>query len=387
MELQWLKAQREKTGSKSIYGMHGLDGKQMTAMQKTNTRKLKDLQVKRRSSVYFNDGNESSFDDNDNHDTNSPDIEPSTSTSAYEPIESSSSSLKDAGVQTEATFINRSSSTKSARGFLNISPAVECAIRFGVSPSATASIVNGTIAALIDAKYLDPSLQSLCVDAAKVDRAKIKIMGAADSMTLPEIKCLFIDGRNDDTLIMKRNTVTGRNHRGLIKEYHMTVTAEPAGQYITHFTPPPKTRRLKPARQAAIAFHSWMQTKGIDEHLECIGCDTTNEMSGHIGGVVTHTEALLGRRVFRSFCWLHINELPLRHLMVALDGETNSKDGWKGDIGKYTALFTCIYGYTNLNVFLSFYLIYYNFRQRTQVGGRSGETFQFPGHTTTRAPG
>ena len=35
-----------------------------------------------------------------------------------------------------------------------------------------------------------------------------------------------------------------------------------------------------------------------------------------------------------SLCSLHINELPLRHLMTALDGPTTSDKGWSGPIGK-----------------------------------------------------
>ena len=31
---------------------------------------------------------------------------------------------------------------------------------------------------------------------------------------------------------------------------------------------------------------------------------------------------------------LHTNELPLRHLIANLDGPTNSKNGFKGPIGK-----------------------------------------------------
>ena len=33
-------------------------------------------------------------------------------------------------------------------------------------------------------------------------------------------------------------------------------------------------------------------------------------------------------------CLLHTNELPLRHLIIELDGPTLSNNKWSGDIGK-----------------------------------------------------
>ena len=67
MELLWLKAQREKTSSKSRFGMHGLDSKVMAAMQKTDARRQKELRVKSSSPDDEMDGSDSSFDCDDAH--------------------------------------------------------------------------------------------------------------------------------------------------------------------------------------------------------------------------------------------------------------------------------------------------------------------------------
>jgi hypothetical protein len=76
-----------------------------------------------------------------------------------------------------------------------------------------------------------------------------------------------------------------------------------------------------------------LKENGIDRSLELIGSDTTNEMSGWKGGMLSHVEELLNRRLFRSFCMLHINELPFRHILELLDGPTTSKNGWSGTVG------------------------------------------------------
>jgi len=57
-------------------------------------------------------------------------------------------------------------------------------------------------------------------------------------------------------------------------------------------------------------------------------------MSGWKGGMLHCVEELLDKRLFRSFCWLHINELPFRHIVAKLYGPTSSDKGWCGTVGK-----------------------------------------------------
>src|SRR6218665_146772 len=118
------------------------------------------------------------------------------------------------------------------------------------------------------------------------------------------------------------------------KENHMTVTEEPRGRYLTHFTPEPKIRKAKPAKQCAVGLVDWLKDRGIDLSLKLIGSDTTKEMSGWKGGMLHCVEELLDKRLFRSFCWLHINDLPFRHIVAKLDGPTSSDKGWCSTVGK-----------------------------------------------------
>src|SRR6218665_506940 len=81
----------------------------------------------------------------------------------------------------------------------------------------------------------------------------------------------------------------------------MTVTEKRRGRYLTHFTPEPKTRKAKPAKQCAVGLVDWLKDRGIYLSLKLIGSDTTNEMSGWKGGMLHCVEELLDKRLFRSF--------------------------------------------------------------------------------------
>ena len=48
---------------------------------------------------------------------------------------------------------------------------------------------------------------------------------------------IFIDGRKDFTLVLERNKKTRRYHKRRVRENHFTVTSEPDGSYVYHFTP------------------------------------------------------------------------------------------------------------------------------------------------------
>ena len=152
------------------------------------------------------------------------------------------------------------------------------------------------------------------------------------------IRGFCVDGRKDDTLLHYKNEESGKVYHKIIKENHITVTEEPGGAYIHHYTPEPKTASLKPAMQAAVGLHSWLTDHAIDQDIEMVGSDTTNEMSGPDGGMITLLEGLLNRRVFRVFCLLHINELPWRHLIINLDGKTSSTDHWSGPVARMFSL-------------------------------------------------
>jgi hypothetical protein len=70
------------------------------------------------------------------------------------------------------------------------------------------------------------------------------------------------------------------------------------------------------------------------ETLEAIILDNTPTNTGHTGGLGAQLEKKLGRKLHMIGCALHMNELPLRHLMTTLDGKAQSATQWTGPIGK-----------------------------------------------------
>ena len=83
-----------------------------------------------------------------------------------------------------------------------------------------------------------------------------------------------------------------------------------------------------------------MKKYGVDKTLQFIGGDSTNVNSGIWGGAFQHVEKLLGRPLNWLVCGLHLNELPLRHLIEQLDGPTKSDTGFSGPLGKALGMVT-----------------------------------------------
>src|SRR6218665_2074933 len=93
---------------------------------------------------------------------------------------------------------------------------------------------------------------------------------------------IIVDGRKDNTLILMHDETTGTFRKRTVKENHMTVTEEPRGRYLTHFTPKLKTRKAKPAKQCAVGLVDWLKDRGIDLSLKLIGSDTTKCLAGKV---------------------------------------------------------------------------------------------------------
>lgn len=271
-------------------------------------------------------------------------IQPSTSTVTFDDDNvGDDMEIDEANYEiVSASNINSATEDCLKRNYVDISNAAVASVRFGVSSHATAAIINGFMADLVKAGHIGEDKKHLICDAKKVLRAKDRVMkrsAAEENSSGAECKItgIFVDSRKDNTLILQHDNTTGTVRKRIIKESHMAVTEEPKGRYLTHYTPQLKNTTEKPAKQSAIVLFHWLKDRGIDRNLELIGSDTTNDMSGWKGGMLHFIEEFLNRRLFRSFCWLHINELPLRHIVEKLDGPTSSGKGWSGTVGKLLA--------------------------------------------------
>lgn len=72
---------------------------------------------------------------------------------------------------------------------------------------------------------------------------------------------------------------------------------------------------------------------GATDTITAIGCDSTNTNTGYKSGVIRQLEIAFGHPVNWFICMLHVNELPLRHLFLHLDGRTSGASSFTGPIG------------------------------------------------------
>ena len=123
------------------------------------------------------------------------------------------------------------------------------------------------------------------------------------------------------------------------------------GKYLTHFTKPEKKDEEPeekqwddeellanldklPAEKVADLIVEWLKNYDVDKTLAKIGGDSTNSNTGWKGGIITWIEKKIGRKLHWIICQVHTNELGLRELIKKTDGDTDSKTGFKGPLGK-----------------------------------------------------
>ena len=149
-----------------------------------------------------------------------------------------------------------------------------------------------------------------------------------------DIKCILFDGRKNWTNVLEKDEETGKYYQSRVKLEHIVVVSEPGGEYLFHFVPPEAMKEEKPAKQVANKIVGWVVDKEAEETLDSIGGDSTNSNTGCEGGSFTYIEKMLGKKKIWLVCFLHTNELPLRHLIQELDGKTTSDHTFSGPIGK-----------------------------------------------------
>ena len=98
--------------------------------------------------------------------------------------------------------------------------------------------------------------------------------------------------------------------------------------YLDHFTP-------KSGKGIDIAHGLFKQIQGteLEKNLVLVKADGTNVNTGHLLGSIRCLEMFLGRPLQWDICLLHLNELPLRHVFMNLDGTTKGPDKFAGPIG------------------------------------------------------
>lgn len=105
-------------------------------------------------------------------------------------------------------------------------------------------------------------------------------------------------------------------HRTTVVEEHYVLVSEPNITYFGHTTSDSGS-----AANIKSSIINYLNDKSVDlNQLSVVGCDGTVVNTGLKGGIIRLLETELKRPLQWFICQIHANELPLRHLMVQLDG-------------------------------------------------------------------
>ena len=79
-----------------------------------------------------------------------------------------------------------------------------------------------------------------------------------------KVKGIFFDGKKDKTTkILRFNEDTKHYHSEIVEEEHYTVTWEPAGKYLFHYTPEPADADEKAAKKIANPIYDWLLVRNL----------------------------------------------------------------------------------------------------------------------------
>ena len=317
-ELSFMKSQRDKVGNKGTMQIGPMDFVETKRQKRSLLREENRANPKRAKANI--------------------DEPPSTSSSIYDSDKNDPENYsddQDSDVSIGLSFTQDNTN----RNFLNVSKISTAAIRYDVSNRATAAISTATIAALKDDGFLKNDVE-IIIDHNKIKRCKGKVMKEQQiakkiSLEKSNIQGILFDGRKDDTIFLRRSE-DGKLHHFEMKEEHISICSEPGGEYQWHFTVDSGDRdeSEKGAEQIASLIYECINDNGIKDSLLAIGGDSTNVNTGWKGGAIQFLENKMGRKLIWLICALHTNELPLRHLMIKLDGKTTSGNKFSGPIGK-----------------------------------------------------
>ena len=165
----------------------------------------------------------------------------------------------------------------------------------------------------------------LACDPSKLVRARKKAMEDAkekDMANQKPIVGLGYDRSRDRHTRALVDDSSGKKKMRMITEEHEAVTEEPSGKYLGHFVPKTPVGHEKPALNVAQGLMSILVQSRSTNSLMFLAGDSTNMSTGWKGGTHALLEELLGRILYWGICSLHTNELPLCHLIAALDGPT-----------------------------------------------------------------
>ncbi|CAG5000463.1 unnamed protein product [Parnassius apollo] len=197
--------------------------------------------------------------------------------------------------------------------------------RTGVSDRAAAIIASSV---LKDVGIISTKDPSGVIDRSKLRRERTKVRSSLqDADRNKIIRGIYFDGRKDKSLVSIKKE--GKFYRKRVTEDHYVILSEPGSDYFGHVTCELGTAK---GIQSTIIRHLKMKSVDLNK-IAVVGCDGTVVNTGSKGGVVRLMEEELKKPLQWFICQLHSNELPLRHLLLHLDGKTTGPKCFSGPIG------------------------------------------------------
>ena len=181
-----------------------------------------------------------------------------------------------AGIPGSGRPISPRTETATPEAMPKLQTVAKVAEQYGVSNVAAAAVASAVLQ--------DVDVPQV-VDKSTIFRERRKLRKSFESSRLSPA-ALYFDGRKGITLVGNKLTVT---------EEYITLAAEPGSDYLDHVTP--DSGSTLHIVEAITDFFA--SKKHSFDHLDLIGCDSTNVNDGSHGGVITH----LGCRVKRPLQW------------------------------------------------------------------------------------
>lgn len=110
---------------------------------------------------------------------------------------------------------------------------------------------------------------------------------------------------------------------------HYSLVSQPNNLFMGFVTT--KNGKAESGSKAILRF---ITEKNITNDINVLGSDGTNTNVDGVGGINFFIETALKRPLHWFICLLHANELPLKTLILKLDGETTGSSSFSGPIGK-----------------------------------------------------
>jgi len=183
-------------------------------------------------------------------------------------------------------------------------------------------------AVLVDVGIINEQDSCMVIEPSKIRRERQTSRKSLQSDAITTVEGLYFDDRKDKT---RNQIIKGDQFHPITEtEEHIVLIREPDSEYLGHLKTSSGT--ILHLTRSILDFID--QNKIDTSTLVAVGCDDTIVNTGLRGGVFRLLEEYFKKSMHWFVCLLHTNELPLRHLLVHLDGITHGPNSFSGTIGK-----------------------------------------------------